>query len=192
MYMDYSRDFTCFSREDIFSVYSADFGSQTKGTSQATGGRDRLRGVQEAIPQCRKRITFSKAQLGDLETAFAVTHYPDTTLKESLSSATGLPEARIQVWFQNRRARYFRSKKQFQPAVADPASPLNSTPTPTYPSPTLPSSLPLSCIFSTPYLPDPSTAAPDTGGNSLQSAAEFLALSDPAVTMAPVLAEPLG
>ena len=60
----------------------------------------------------KQRTVFEPCQLKALEDTFSENPYPSSEKYEMLSDEICVDEARLKIWFQNRRARYRRSAKR--------------------------------------------------------------------------------
>uniref|UniRef100_A0A914I552 Homeobox domain-containing protein n=1 Tax=Globodera rostochiensis TaxID=31243 RepID=A0A914I552_GLORO len=88
-----------------------------QASSNATGGTSSSVDDRRKTSR-RNRTAFTDLQLEELEKCFQLSQYPDVSIRDRLARDINLPEAKIQVWFKNRRAK-FRKYMRNQPAVDD-------------------------------------------------------------------------
>ncbi|XP_077001739.1 rhox homeobox family member 2B-like [Tamandua tetradactyla] len=94
--------------------YEGGGGSEPEQQQQQQGGPD-LQVVEHPEPPYRPRRRYrtplNPFQLQELENVFRYTPYLDQAMRRELARFLNVPEARVQVWFKNRRAKWRRHQR---------------------------------------------------------------------------------
>jgi hypothetical protein len=89
------------NRKDSTPPLTSESNSKTKISNENVSKRPR-----------RLRTHFTSSQLQHLEMTFTYNIYPDVNFREEIAAQTELTEAKVKVWFKNRRAKFRKVNKK--------------------------------------------------------------------------------